>query len=253
MKETNMSHVFITGATSGIGLETAKLYAEKKFPLILNGRRMDRLQAIEKELSGKTQVALACFDVSDKEAVNKWFSENTALVSKVSILVNNAGLARGTEPLQKGNVDDWEEMIDTNIKGLLYITRRVVPAMLENKSGHIVNLGSVAGRWTYAGGAVYCATKFSVRAISEALRIDVLGSGVRVTNIEPGMVETEFAEVRFRDKEKAKQVYKGMQPLSGKDIAETILWATDRPPHVNIQELVIFPTDQASIRDVHRE
>lgn len=245
-----MSHVFISGATSGIGLETAKLYAAKKIPVIINGRRKERLEQIKKELGGA--VELACFDVADSAAVDKWFAENKNLLSKISLLINNAGLARGTDPVQKAKMSDWEEMINTNVKGLLYLTHKIVPVMIENKSGHIVNVGSVAGRWTYPGGTVYSATKFAVRAISEGLRLDLAGTGLRVTNIEPGMVETEFSEVRFRDKEKAAQVYKGMRPLTPKDIAETIVWTTDRPAHINIQELVIFPTDQAAIRDVHR-
>lgn len=243
---------FITGATSGIGLETARQLAPHAKTLILNGRRRERLEKLKDELSAKCQVHIACFDVSDRKQVDEWFAQNQNVLGNVNVLLNNAGLAKGTDPLHKGKIEDWDEMIDTNIRGLLYVTRQILPAMVTQKQGHVVNIGSVAGRWSYPGGAVYCATKFSVRAISECLRMDLLGTGIRVTNIEPGMVETEFSEVRFQDKEKAKQVYKNMQPLTAKDIAETVVWSLQRPAHVNIQELVIFPTDQASIRDVHR-
>jgi NADP-dependent 3-hydroxy acid dehydrogenase YdfG len=246
---TNLT--FITGATSGIGLETARLFAREGRPLVLNGRRLNRLNDLQKELSGQTEVLLAPFDVSDKEEVVNWFQKNAAICARVGALINNAGLARGSDPIQKADEKDWDEMIDTNIKGLLAVTHRLIPALIANK-GHIVNLGSVAGRWTYTGGAVYCATKFAVRALSEGFRMDLIGTGVRVTNIEPGMVETEFSDVRFRDAEKAKQVYKGMKPLTPQDIAQSIWWAVNQPQHVNIQELVIFPTDQASLRDVHR-
>lgn len=242
----------ITGATSGIGLETAKILAPFCKQLILNGRRKERLEAVQKELSSLCTVYLAPFDVRDREATTQWFLQNQKITADLDVLVNNAGLARGTDPLHKGKMEDWDDMIDTNVRGLLWITRNVVPQMVQNKRGHVVNIGSVAGRWSYPGGAVYCATKFSVRAISECLRMDLIGTGIRVTNIEPGMVETEFSEVRFQDKEKAKQVYKNMTPLSAKDIAETILWSVQRPAHVNIQEMVIYPTDQASLRDVHR-
>ncbi len=256
--------VFISGATSGIGLESARQLAPLAKTLILNGRRRERLEQLKKELSGQfssqsssrpsnqPEIHLACFDVSDRKQVDEWFSKNQSVIKSVDVLLNNAGLAKGTDPMHTAKIDDWDEMIDTNLKGLLYITRQILPSMVEQKRGHIVNIGSVAGRWSYPGGGVYCATKFSVRAISECLRMDLLGTGIRVTNIEPGMVETEFSEVRFQDKDKAKQVYKNMKPLTAKDIAETVVWSLQRPSHVNIQELVIFPTDQASIRDVHR-
>ena len=243
---------FITGATSGIGLETARLLAPYCKVLIMNGRRQDRLEELKKEFAKFCEVHLAYFDVRNRKDVESWFSQNQKILSSVNVLVNNAGLARGTDPVHKAKIEDWDEMIDTNLRGLLYVTRQILPSMVANKNGHIVNIGSVAGRWSYPGGGVYCATKFSVRALSECLRMDLQGTNVRVTNIEPGMVETEFSEVRFRDKEKAKQVYKNMTPLSAKDIAESILWSLQRPAHVNIQEMVIFPTDQASIRDVNR-
>lgn len=243
---------FITGATSGIGLETARLLAPRCKALIINGRRQERLEELKKELSKFCEVQIACFDVRKRTDVESWFSQNQKWLSEITVLVNNAGLARGTDPVHKAKIEDWDEMIDTNLRGLLYVTRQILPSMVSQKNGHIVNIGSVAGRWSYPGGGVYCATKFSVRALSECLRMDLVGTNIRVTNIEPGMVDTEFSEVRFRDKEKAKQVYKNMKPLSAQDIAESILWSLQRPAHVNIQEMVIFPTDQASIRDVHR-
>lgn len=245
--------VFITGATSGIGLETAKAFADLGHPLILNGRRQDRLDKIRQELSKKVSVNVAPFDVSDREEVESFFSKNEPLVSSVGILINNAGLARGADAVQNAHVDDWEEMIDVNLKGLLYVTRKVVPHFIKKQSGHIINIGSIAGRWVYPGGSVYCATKFGVRAISEGLRMDLLGKNIRVCNIEPGMVETEFSEVRFRDKEKAASVYRGLTPLTPVDIAKTITWVVQQPAHVNVQELVIYPTEQASARDVHRQ
>lgn len=245
--------VFITGATSGIGLETARAFAESGHPLILNGRRQDRLDKIRAELSKKVSVNLAPFDVSDREEVEAFFNKNEALLSGVGILVNNAGLARGADAAQNADLDDWDEMIDVNLKGLLYVTRKMLPHFIKKQSGHIINLGSVAGRWVYPGGSVYSATKFGVRAISETLRIDLLGKNIRVCNIEPGMVETEFSEVRFRDKDKAAAVYKGLTPLTAQDIAKSITWVVQQPPHVNIQELVIYPTDQASVRDVNRQ
>jgi 3-hydroxy acid dehydrogenase / malonic semialdehyde reductase len=248
-----LNTTFITGATSGIGLEAARVLAPISEQLILNGRRLDRLEKLQKELSEHCSVHLAPFDVRDREKAHLWFEKNKKMTISIDLLVNNAGLARGTDPLHKGKIEDWDEMIDTNVRGLLFVTRQILPSMVSNRRGHIVNIGSVAGRWSYPGGGVYCATKFSVRAISECLRMDLQGTGVRVTNIEPGMVETEFSEVRFQDKDKAKQVYQNMTPLSAKDIADSILWAVQRPSHVNIQEIVIFPTDQASIRDVHRE
>lgn len=174
-------------------------------------------------------------------------------LSSLDVLINNAGLARGTDKVFEASIEDWNEMLDTNVKGLLYLTRALLPNFIKNKRGHVINLGSVAGRWVYPGGSVYCASKFAVRAISEGMRLDLLGTPIRVTNIEPGMVETEFSEVRFRDKKKAKAVYQGFEPLMASDIAECAWWSLSRPPHVNIQELVVFPTAQASVASVHRK
>lgn len=244
----------VTGASAGIGEATAKIFAAKGFDLVLLARRLDRLSKFKEQLVSDFGVRVHAFplDVSNSQEVKAFGEREAALLSQVEILVNNAGLARGRESFQESETSHWDEMIDTNVKGLLYLTRILVRHMLKKDSGHIVNLGSVAGRWTYPNGTVYCATKFAVRAISEGLRMDLLGSKIRVTNVEPGLVESEFSIVRFGDVEKAKLVYKGLTPLTPEDIAETIAWCTDRPPHVNIQEIVIYPTDQASVQNVHR-
>ncbi len=242
----------ISGATAGIGKATAVALTKQGWNLILLGRRSERLSTLETELGKNVSVKTFALDISNRAAVEKFGHDNAAVLKQVALLVNNAGLARGIAKLQDGELEDWDVMIDTNVKGLLYLTKQILPFMVQNKSGHIVNLGSVAGRWTYPGGGVYAATKFAVRALSEGIRLDTLGTGVRVTNIEPGMVETEFSEVRLLDKDKAKAVYKGMTPLKAEDIAECIAWCVARPAHVNIQELVIFPTDQASVQNVHR-
>lgn len=246
----------ITGASSGIGWSTAEALAAQGFDIFVTGRRYEKLQELEKAIKArhpKTQVKLACFDVSDRFEVSEFVKAHKTEISEVEILVNNAGLARGVEKMQDASLDDWEVMIDTNIKGLLFMTRAVVEHMVKKNSGHIINLGSVAGRWTYPGGGVYCATKFAVRALSEGLRMDLLGTKVRVTNIEPGMVNTEFSVVRLGDQAKADKVYEGMTPLSAQDIAETVAWCAARPAHVNIQELVIYPTDQAHVGQVARK
>ncbi|WP_413560668.1 SDR family NAD(P)-dependent oxidoreductase [Bdellovibrio sp. HCB209] len=245
----------ITGATAGIGWATAEALAAQNYSLIITGRRLDRLAELEATLHKKfpqIKVIKASFDVSDRFEVSEFMKAHQHDLQNVDVLVNNAGLAKGTEKMQEASLDDWETMIDTNIKGLLFITRGVVEHMVKKNSGHIVNLGSVAGRWTYPGGGVYCATKFAVRALSEGLRMDLLGTKVRVTNIEPGMVHTEFSFVRFDDQKKADKVYEGMIPLEPKDVAETIAWCVARPAHVNIQELVIYPTDQAHVGMVNR-
>ncbi len=241
----------ITGATSGIGAATAREFARIGYDLILTGRRESRLrdQAAELETQNKIKVTTLAFDLSDRHATEK--ALNSIDLTALTVLVNNAGLALGTDSMPQAKLDDWDTMIDTNVKGLLYVTRLTLAALTKN-AGHIVNIGSVAGRWTYPGGGVYSATKFAVRALSEGLRLDLMGTGVRVTNIEPGMVETEFSEVRFGgDTSRAKNVYRGMTPLSSEDIAETIIWCVARPKHVNIQELVIYPTDQAGVGPVY--
>ncbi len=242
-----MKTALITGASSGIGEATAILLAESGYNLVLVARREDRLKKLAEKLksSGVEVSSLVC-DVQSKSQVEKLAEKNKSLFEKVDVLVNNAGLAKGVDPMQSGRLEDWDAMIDTNIKGLLYFTRVLLPYLIKRPS-HIVNLGSVAGRWTYPGGGVYCATKFAVRSLTEGLRMDLKGTQVRVTNIEPGMVETEFSLVRLQDEEKAKATYQGVTPLSGKDIAECILWSLQRPQHVNIQEMVVFPTDQPAV------
>lgn len=238
----------ITGASSGIGEATAILLSKKGYQLILTGRRKDRLEKLARKLKAEFLV----FDLADEKSIAATFKKNQKLLNRVDILVNNAGLARGADKVQEAKIEDYNEMIDTNIKGLFSLTQKILPLMLKRKQGHIVNIGSVAGRWIYPGGAVYCATKHAVRAFSEGLRMDLLGKNIRVTNIEPGMVNTEFSTVRFGSKEKADAVYQGMTPLSAKDVAETIVWSLERPEHVNIQELVVYPTDQAHVTMVHR-
>lgn len=242
----------ITGASAGIGAATAEALAQLKFNLILAARRKTRLDEMASRLEKKhkIQVITASLDVSAKSLVEVFAGQHAG--KNVEVLVNNAGLAKGVEKMPDARTDDWDVMIDTNVKGLLYMTRAFLPGMMTRGKGQIVNLGSVAGRWTYPGGAVYCATKFAVRALSEGLRMDLLGSPIRVTNIEPGMVETEFSEVRLGDAERAKAVYKGLKPLSPEDVAEAIKWCVERPAHVNVQELVLFPTQQAAIGMVHR-
>lgn len=242
----------ITGASSGIGAATARAMA-KRWPEMhfwLLARRKDRLDALAQELGPR---ALAFpIDIRDRAAV-EFFAEKNDL-SGVRILVNNAGLAAGLDSFQDASMEDWEQMIDTNLKGLLYITRALLPAMIKNGGGHIVNMGSIAGREVYPKGHVYNATKFAVHALNQALRIDTLGTGIRVTSIDPGMVESEFSLVRFKgDENKAQSVYAGMQPLKPEDVAEAIVWSLDRPAHVNVQEILLMPTDQASVRDVFRK
>ena len=252
-KSSQIMYTVITGATSGIGLMTAKELAAKGHGLILLARRADRLSEVEKECLklGSPNVLTAMVDLTQTSQIKKICGE--LIKNKIAIknIINSAGLASGVDLYQDSKTEDVDLMIDTNVKGLFHLTRELLPAIIESK-GHIVNLGSVAGRLVYEGGAVYCATKFAVRAFSEGLRMDLKGSGVRITNIEPGMVETEFSLVRLGSQQKADKVYEGMMPLSASDIANSILWCLEQPPHVNIQELVIYPTDQASVGQVVR-
>lgn len=239
--------VFITGATSGIGKATAELLASKGYNLIICGRRQERLQAIQNELSKKTTVHSLCFDVSNKEAVKNAIQSLPVNFSRIDILINNAGNAHGLAPIQDGNEEDWDNMIDINVKGLLYVTKAILPDMIANKTGHIINIGSIAGKEVYANGNVYNASKFAVDALGKGMLMDLNPFGIKVSNINPGLVETEFSLVRFKgDEERAKNVYKGYEPLTAEDIAETILWVMSRPAHVNISDMMILPTAQAN-------
>ena len=247
--------VLITGATSGIGLACARKFAENGDKLILTGRNESRLTEIKKELSEKgADVLTLVFDVRDREMARKCISELPSEWQEIDVLVNNAGLALGLEPEYEGHFEDWETMIDTNIKGLLTMTRLVVPGMVERNSGHVINVGSVAGDAAYAGGNVYCATKAAVKAISDGLRIDVANTSIRVTNLKPGLVETNFSNIRFHgDTDRAANVYKGIQPLTGDDIADVAVYAANAPAHVQIAEVLILATHQASGSVISRE
>jgi NADP-dependent 3-hydroxy acid dehydrogenase YdfG len=248
--------VLITGATSGIGKSTAQLFAKNGHDLIITGRREDRLKEIKTQLESdfKTKVTTLCFDIRKLSEVETAISTLSSENKKIDVLVNNAGLAAGLGPIQSGNIDHWERMIDTNLKGLLYISRAISNLMIENKKGHIINIGSIAGKEVYANGNVYCATKHAVDALNKAMRIDLLPHNIKVTAINPGMVETEFSIVRFDgDSDKAKKVYEGLQPLTPDDIAETIYWVANRPPHVNINDIIITPTVQATATNVIRK
>lgn len=240
--------ILITGATSGIGLACARKFAENGDRLILTGRNESRLAEIRKELTDKgTDVLTLAFDVRDRKKAEEYLSGLPVEWQQIDVLVNNAGLALGLEPEYEGSLDDWETMIDTNIKGLLTMTRLVVPGMVQRGQGHVINIGSVAGDAAYAGGNVYCATKAAVKALSDGLRIDVANTAVRVTNLKPGLVETNFSNVRFRgDTDRAASVYKGIQPLTGDDIADVAVFAANAPAHVQIAEVLILATHQAS-------
>ena len=240
--------VFITGATSGIGLGCARKFAANGDKLILTGRNASRLSEISSELKAQgTEVVTLKFDVRDREAARKAIESLPAEWTKIDVLVNNAGLALGLEPEYEGDFNDWDGMIDTNIKGLLTMTRLIVPGMIERNSGHIINIGSVAGDAAYAGGNVYCATKAAVKALSDGLRIDVANTSVRVTNLKPGLVETNFSNVRFHgDTDRAAKLYQGIKPLTGDDIADVAVYAANAPAHVQIAEVLILATHQAS-------
>ena len=247
--------VFITGASSGIGRATALAFAEAGAKLLVCARRVDRLEALRRdaEAAGSSAVHTFALDVQKRSAVEAAIAALPAEWQQIAILVNNAGLSRGLAKLQESDPDDWEEMIDTNVKGLLYVTRAVVPGMIERGRGHVINMGSTAAHQTYANGAVYCASKAAERVISEGLKIDLIGTPVRVTSIDPGMVETEFSAVRFRgDAERAAKVYQDITPLHPEDVADAILWAATRPAHVNIHSVVMTTIDQANSTVFHR-
>jgi 3-hydroxy acid dehydrogenase / malonic semialdehyde reductase len=247
--------VFVTGASAGIGQAAVKSFAAEGAKILMCARRADRLKELGRaiERDHKSAVHFFPLDVRDQAAVDKAVAGLPKDWQAVEVLVNNAGLSRGMDKLPNGLVGDWEEMIDANIKGLLYVTRAVLPGMIERGRGHVINIGSIAGREVYPGGNVYCASKFAVRALSNAMRLDLNGTPIRVSEVAPGMVETEFSLVRFHgDAERAAKVYKGLTPLGAGDVAEAIVWCATRPPHVNVSEIVIMPTAQASTTSVHR-
>jgi len=245
---------FITGATSGIGRATAILLADQGIHLILCGRRKDRLKELESQLSKKTKIATLSFDIRNQEEVENAFSSLSTEWKNIDILINNAGNAHGLTPIQNGVVSDWENMIDLNIKGVLYISRLVIPIMVEAKKGHVINIGSIAGKEVYPNGNVYSATKHAIDALTKSMRIDLNPFGIKVTGIHPGLVETEFSIVRFKgDKEKAAQVYQGCEPLTPENIAESIWFVINQPTHVVIADLTILPTAQASATLVNRK
>lgn len=244
-----MKYILITGATAGFGEATARMFAENNWNLIITGRRSERLAQLKSDLANfPIKIETLCFDVRDEQQVNAAIASLPDTVKEhIHVLVNNAGLAVGRSPIAEGLTDDWNRMIDTNIKGLLYVTKAVVPILQKNGSGHIVNLGSIAGKEVYAGGNVYCATKHAVDALSRSMRIDLVNDGIKVTNIAPGAAETEFSLVRFKgDEATAKSVYDGFDPLHAEDIADAIYYVCTRPKHVTINDLVIMPTAQAS-------
>lgn len=243
----------ITGATSGIGKATAQEFAKKNFRLILCGRRGDKLLQLKTELEKVTAVTTLQFDVSDKEAVFKAIDSLPAAFKDIDILINNAGNAHGLSSIQDGDIADWDAMIDINVKGLLYVSKAVLPKMVAKNNGFVVNIGSIAGKEVYPNGNVYCASKFAVNALNKAMRIDLNKHNIRVAGIHPGAVETEFSEVRFKgDTERAKNVYKGFEALQAQDIAEIIYFVISRPHHVTIEDLVVYPTAQASATIINK-
>lgn len=246
----------ITGATSGIGMETSRVLAQNNYNLIITGRRIARLEELKNEIESTTssRVFILNFDIRNKPEVEKAFATLPDEWKNIDVLINNAGLAAGLAPINSADVNDWEEMIDTNVKGLLYMSRLVSPGMIERKSGHIINLSSIAGKEVYPNGSVYCATKHAVMAISRTMRIELLPAGVKVSTVSPGAVDTEFSLVRFKgDQEKADKVYDGFTPLFAKDVAETILFVISRPAHVNIDDILVMATAQGSARDFFRQ
>lgn len=245
---------FITGATSGIGKSTAILLAANGIDLILCGRRQDRLAILKQELSKQTKVHTLTFDVRNKDEVFDAINSLPSAFSDIDILINNAGNAHGLDTIDEGNIDDWDAMLDINVKGLLYVSKAIIPKMIAKKSGHIINIGSTAGKEVYPKGNVYCASKHAVDAINQGMRIDLNPYGIRVGAVNPGLVETEFSQVRFKgDASRAENVYKGFQPLKPEDIAEIIHFVVTRPYHVNIADLIVMPTAQASATIVNKK
>ncbi len=255
MKSLANQIVFITGASSGIGRSCARLFAEAGAKLLLVARRKDRLEQLAAELKKKynTETYIASLDVRNRNAVEQFCSSLPSEWNAVDILVNNAGLSRGLDKLHEGTIEDWEEMIDTNVKGLLYVSRTIIPGMVQRKRGTIINIGSIAGHDVYPAGNVYCATKHAVNALTQGMRMDLVDTPVRVCTVDPGLVETEFSEVRFHgDAERARTVYQNLTPLTPDDVADAVLFAATRPMHVQIGEIIIYPTAQASPSIVYR-
>ena len=250
MKQT----AFITGATSGIGKATAEIFAKKNIRLILCGRRAERLNKLQKELSKVTDVTTLQFDISKRDEVEIAIKSIPENFKHIDILINNAGNAHGLSTLQEGNIDDWEAMLDINVKGLLYVSKAIMPQMIKRNTGFIVNIGSIAGKEVYPNGNVYCASKFAVNALNKSMRLDLNQYNIRVAGIHPGLVETEFSDVRFKgDTERAKSVYSGYKALQAEDIADIIYFVISRPYHVNIEDLVVYPTAQASATILNKE
>ncbi|MEI7595003.1 MAG: SDR family NAD(P)-dependent oxidoreductase [Bacteroidota bacterium] len=247
--------VLITGATAGIGRATAIKFAENNYNLIITGRRQERLDALKVELIKKfaVKVETLCFDIRDKQAVRVGFQSLPDSLKNISVLVNNAGLSQDLTPIQDGTIEDFETMIDTNVKGLLYISKEVMPIMIKNKDGHIINLGSIAAKETYANNNGYCPSKFAVDSLTKTMRIDLLKYNIRVTAVHPGAVNTEFSTVRFKgDIQRADAVYKGFTPLIAEDVADSIFYCATLPKHININELIIMPMAQANAGIIHR-
>jgi serine 3-dehydrogenase len=251
MKELKDKIVFVTGASSGIGEACARAFSHAGAKLILAARRSDRLKILAATLKSPSHIIQ--LDVRDRYAVEAAVTELPEKWQEIDVLVNNAGLSRGLDKTQEGNPEGWDEMIDTNVKGLLYVSRAVLPGMVKRNHGHVINIGSIAGHEVYPKGNVYCATKFAVDALTRGMRIDLVDTGVRVTTVDPGLVETEFSQVRYYgDKERAKKTYQGFRPLTGDDIADAVVWAASRPAHVQIAEIIILPKDQASTMVVNK-
>jgi len=246
----------VTGATAGIGKATAEILAKNGYNIIITGRRKEQLDSLKNELGvkHKSDVCALCFDIRNRKQTEETIDKLPKGWKNIDVLINNAGLSAGLAPIHEGLIDDWEQMIDTNIKGLLYITRKIAPIMIKKGSGHIVNISSIAAKELYEGGNVYCATKHAVDALNKGMRIDLVKHNIKVTSISPGFVETEFSIVRFKgDKERADKVYEGMTPLDADDVAEAIWFAVSRPAHVNINDMLIVPTAQANITTVVRK
>ena len=248
--------IFITGATSGIGKAAAIKFAQNNCDLIITGRRNEKLLELQNQLTQKYNCKIFSlnFDVRDKVAVESAINSLTSEWKKIDVLVNNAGLSVGLEPVHEGQYDDWDRMIDTNIKGLLYVSRNILPLMVERKSGHVINIGSIAGKDTYANGNVYCATKHAVDSLTKAMRMELVKHNIKVTQISPGAAETEFSIIRFKgDKQRADKVYEGFTPLSAEDIADAIFYVTTLPPHVNVNDMLLMPTAQANATIFNRQ